>query len=150
MAAPATKSDRTEKDPYISYNFEVKIAGVGVANFASVSGLSVEVAVFDFQEGGVNDHTHRLPGQTKWDNIVLRRGVTDSHALYEWAEKAARGTIERKQVDIYMRDTQNKAIKTWEVSDAWPAKWEAPGLDSGKNEVGIETLELAHNGFKMT
>ncbi|MBM3756771.1 MAG: hypothetical protein FJW38_22655 [Acidobacteria bacterium] len=36
---------------------------------------------------------------------------------------------------------------TWTVTRAWPTKWELSELDAAKNEVSIETLEIAHEGL---
>lgn len=36
----------------------------------------------------------------------------------------------------------------YHIEDAWPTKWTGPTLQASKNEVAIETLEIAHVGFK--
>jgi len=45
----------------------------------------------------------------------------------------------------WSRPTQIKS--TWTVTRGWPVKWELSELDAAKNEVSIETLELAHEGL---
>jgi phage tail-like protein len=43
--------------------FYVKIEGITQAVFTEVSGLSLEVATEDVEEGGRNDFVHRVPGR---------------------------------------------------------------------------------------
>ena len=67
-------------DPYASYSFLVE--GINVASFAEVSGLEVEIETIEYREG--NDPTagvRKLPGLTKFANIVLKRGVTLNFAF---------------------------------------------------------------------
>jgi hypothetical protein len=35
-------------------------------------------------------------------------------------------------------------------SDGWIAKWEGPDLDADKNEIAIESIEIAHEGWELT
>ena len=37
----------------------------------------------------------------------------------------------------------------WNLSRAWPVKLEGSTLNAQGNEVAIETLELAHEGFEI-
>ena len=37
----------------------------------------------------------------------------------------------------------------WNLSRAWPVKLETGPLNAVANEVAIETLELAHEGFEL-
>jgi len=37
----------------------------------------------------------------------------------------------------------------WNLRRAWPVKIEAGPLNAQGNEVAIETLELAHEGFEL-
>lgn len=39
---------------------------------------------------------------------------------------------------------------TQQAWEAYPIKWEGPDFDAAKNEVAIESLEIAHQGFRPT
>ena len=43
----------------------------------------------DHAGAGENGFVHQLPGRMTWPNIVLRRGVTDSDALFDWVNRTA-------------------------------------------------------------
>jgi phage tail-like protein len=97
--------------------------------------------------GGVNDTTFRLPGATKWANLVLKRGFTGSNVLIKWRESWLTGTRTRTHGTIQQLDTKLKTIGQWTFQDAWPVKWEVTDFDASKSELTIETLELAHHGL---
>ena len=72
-----------------SFLFEVD--GVQIGVFSQVSGLEVRVEVATYQEGGENGFVHKLPGRMTWPHVVLKRGITDSDALFAWVNKTAGG-----------------------------------------------------------
>jgi len=38
----------------------------------------------------------------------------------------------------------------WEFVNGYPVKWEGPDFDASKNELAIETIEIAHEGFTLS
>src|SRR5712691_10705961 len=74
-------SPQQRHDPYKVFKFRVEIDGVTVAAFSEATGLESETAVIEYRTGA--DHVLRkLPGLTKYANIVLRRGITDDAELW--------------------------------------------------------------------
>ena len=137
-------------DPYINSRFHVEIQGIQEAFFRECSGLEAETEVLSYEEGGVNDHPHKLPGRTKFPNVSLKRGMTDSKTLWEWYSKVIDGKIERKNVSIVLYDQQGSEVKRWSFERAYPTKWVSPGIKSDENAVAIETLEMVHEGMKLS
>lgn len=141
------------KDPLPAFCFKVTITikgcDAGEAYFKSVSGLSMETEVTDYRAGGVNHSTYKLVGATKWKNLVLKRGFTASPELLDWrtAWLKPSGEKTRATITIEQLDTQLQTKHTWTFHDGWPCKWELSELDAAKNEVAIETLEIAHHGL---
>jgi len=41
-------------------------------------------------------------------------------------------------------------VATWQVIEAWPARYVAPDWNATASAVAIEALELAHEGMKRT
>lgn len=144
----------TRRDPYLAFCFRVTItkAGLGEATglFKSVSGLEVETEVVDFKEGGVNEYTHKLAGGTKYKNIVLKRGFSGSEFTdwrKDWEGTTAKES-KRYSGTIEQLDTKGACVAKWEFVKGWPCKWSLSEFDASKNEVSIETLEIAHHGIK--
>jgi phage tail-like protein len=161
--ANTNKDNNTGKrrDPLPAFCFlvDLKISGDAAeqAFFKSVSGLSSEAEVVEVREGGVNDTTFKLVGPMKWKNLVFKQGFVALSAqqpssLLSWREKWMSGVAKnmvRSTGKITMLDTALKEMATWTFYRGWPVKWEIGELDASKNELAIETLEIAHEGLKF-
>lgn len=142
----------TTRYPFLSFCFQVTIdqtvTDPMVGFFKSVGGLSFETEVVDYREGGVNDSTYKLVGATKWKNIVLKRGFSGPE-LFKWREEWLKpGAKVRRGGTIKQMSPDGKSVlASWAFTRGWPVKWECSELDASKNEVTIETLEIAHEGL---
>ena len=85
----------------------------------------------------------------KYPNVTLKRGITGNLELFDWWKAARDGQLLRRDVTITLLDEQRQEVQRWRLRDAWPAKIEAGPLNAQGNEVAIETLELAHEGFEI-
>jgi phage tail-like protein len=136
------------RDPFKSFSFLVEIDGVAAATFKSVSGLAAEAEVIEYRDLG-GAHSIKLPGRIRYPNVTLRRGLTTSRDLWEWWETVRDGTLQRRAVRITLVDDAGREVLRWTLDEAWPVKWELSELDASKNEVAIETLEIAHEGLEL-
>lgn len=135
-------------DPYLGFNFLIEIDQRIAGGFSEVTGLQVEVELQEYREGGVNEQLHRLAGPTKYgSNLVLKRGITDDAALWEWHREVRRGTFRRKNIAIVLLDSQRQEQRRWTVLQACPIRWEGPQFRAGTAEVAVETVEFVHRGF---
>jgi len=137
----------SRRDPFHGFNFRVEIDGVAVAAFTECTGLSSETEVVEYREGG-DFRVRKLPGLTKYANLVLRRGITLDRTLWEWRQQVINGRAERRSCSVILLDTERQEVARWNIVEAWPAKWVGPDLNAQSNEVAIETLELAHEGLE--
>lgn len=132
--------------PHGKFRFAVKIDGLAVAHFQSVTGLSHEVEVFTHQEGGLNDRTHKLPAQGSYPNVVLKAGYAVDGTLENW-HRGFPHQMGRKNVTIVLRDDAGNDLRSWTCAEAWPVKWEGPELDSSQSQLAMQSIELAHRGL---
>jgi len=72
---------RSLEDPMGGYVFALEINGMEVAHFTECSGIKSSTEIYEVREGGMNHATHKLPGQTTWDNIILKYGVTSDMSM---------------------------------------------------------------------
>jgi phage tail-like protein len=135
-------------DPYISFKFQVEIQGLIAAGFSEVSGLQVQTQTETIREGGVNDHVHKLPKGTEQSNITLKRGITDSDALWKWHQDVVDGKVKRKSGRIILMDFEGNEKWHWTFEEAYPVKWVGPDFKADNRAVAVETLEFVHNGLK--
>jgi phage tail-like protein len=139
------------QDPAPSFKFKVELGGIIEAHFTECSGLNVERAVLQYEEGGVNDRVHILPGRFKYSNIVLKHGVTESSVLWNWYKKGSQSGIVTglRNISILLFDSTGKQVKRWNINGAYPIKWSGPDLNTANSQVAVETLEIAHQGFDI-
>lgn len=135
------------KDPYLSFMFNVEIDGLIVGAFSEVSGLQIEVETEEYKEGGVNDYVHKFPKMAKYQNLVLKKGITDSDVLWKWHQDVVNGKIERKSGSIVLLDSTGEEKLRWGFAEAYPVKWTGPDLKADTNAVAVESLELCHKGI---
>lgn len=135
-------------DPFGNYNFKVEIDGITRAAFHEVNGFDSTVDVIEHREGGENTTLRKLPGMTKYSNIVLKWGMTDDMMLYRWHRQIVRGDIERKNGSIVLLDRRGDEVARWNFVRAWPTKYDGPDFTAEGNDVAIETIELAHEGVE--
>jgi phage tail-like protein len=116
----------------------------GTAFFKQISGLKSEAEIQDFNEGGNTGFTRKLVGGCKWPNLVLKQGFTGDIRLFKWklAPERVNGTIIQFGPD-------HKEVCRWEFVKGYPVKWDGPDLDGSKNEIAIESIEIAHEGLTM-
>jgi len=135
-------------DPYGNFNFLVEIDGITQAAFHDVSGFDSTIDIIEHREGGENTTTRKLPGMTKFSNIVLKWGITDDHQLYDWHRDAVLGNVSRRNGSIVGLDRQGNEVLRWNFFNAWPCKYDAPDFDAEGKDIAIETMELAHEGLE--
>ena len=137
-------------DPFATLRFHVEIEGIEEAGFTECSGLQVETEVFSYEEGGLNNTVHQLPGRSKFSNITLKRGVTNSNELWDWYYKVITGDVKRKNVSVVLYGCDYSEVMRWNLANAFPVKWVGPNFVSGENNASVETLELAHEGIEVS
>ncbi len=134
-------------DPLLSYRFWVELESDVVGGFSECSGLQAETEVTDWLEGGENTTVLKFPGRTKYGNITLRHGFTESPDLWLWFLRVLNGTFERRPLTVILLDLEGGRARTWNFSRAFPVKWVGPELKATQNGVAIETVEFAHEGI---
>jgi phage tail-like protein len=131
--------------------FELKLSPLSspVGYYTEVSGLTAEIEVMTYNEGGRNDSVHKLPTRMKHPNLVLKRGVTTVKDLEAWLEDSFMGPT-RKEITLTMYNQRLDKIRTWSFKNAYPVKWTGPSFNSGQNAVATEAIEIVHDGIKLT
>lgn len=139
-----------QSDPYGKFNFLLEIDGVVQAAFSEVSGLSSETEIIEYREGSDKlSSVRKLPGLTKFANIVLKRGLTTDKSLWNWRKSVVDGNVQRANGSIVLLDAARQPVMRWNFRRGWPSKWEGPALNAKSSEVAIETIEIAHEGLDL-
>lgn len=148
-------SEVEDLDPYGNYYFALEIEGTEVAYFTECSGLKSVTTIYEIEEGGLNGRTHKLPGQSKWENILLKYATSASTYLVEWRDAVLQATdkVEAgadkvlRSGSIKVMNNHGDVVKRYDFTKGWPVSWEGPSLNSGGSDIAIEVLEIAHEGL---
>lgn len=137
-------------DPLRNFRFRLEIDGIQQAGFSEVAIGETTTDAVDYREGADPAHVRKLSGLTKYGNITLKWGVTESVELFNWHKAIVAGQIakNRKQVAISVLDEAGAPKARFVVSEAWPIKYDPSDLNGKGNEVFIELLELANEGIE--
>ena len=137
------------KDPLVAYSFYVTVGDIQAA-FRECSGLGSEHDIVEYKASGKDgvEVYFKQPGRLKWENITLKRGLTDDLKLWDWRKLVQEGKVDqaRKSGSIVMYDQQGQVKAAWHFDNGWPSKLSGPQLNAGQNEVAIEECVIAHEG----
>ena len=130
--------------------FELKLSPLSspVGYYTEVSGLTAEIEVMTYNEGGRNDSVHKLPTRMKHPNLVLKRGVTTVKDLEAWLEDSFMGPT-RKEITLTMYNQRLEKIRTWSFKNAYPVKWTGPQFNAGQSTAATEAIEIVHDGIEV-
>ena len=143
----AVTKGSAQPDPVAELRFLVSLPGISIGRFRECTGIGVEIETKEYMEGGSNEFVHKLPTRVKYQNIVLKRGVTHEDALLKWFWDS-RNSVQRKEMTISLLGPGTKTVRTWAFLNAYPVKWTGPNLNASSNQIATESLEVVHNGLK--
>ena len=137
-------------DPLRNFRFRLEIDGIAQASFSEVAIGETTTEAIDYREGSEATHVRKLSGLTKFGNVTLKRGITDSLDIWKWHNEILAGQIQsnRKQVIIVAQDEAGADKARFVVTEAWPMKYDPSDLNGKGNEVFIELLELVNEGIE--
>jgi phage tail-like protein len=145
---------------YITANrFYVEIGGNIAASFTECSGLNVQVDKEVYLEGGVNDQQRIFLKQTKFNDITLKRGMSDDTVFWEWIQsvlnlssrqgKKKNQVVTRRNITILVFNQAGETMQSWTLVGAVPIAWKTPNLQASGNSAAIEELTVAYEGLQI-
>lgn len=140
--------------PPLGFHFRVQVLGLAPLaddlRFTEVGGLAVEVATEEVPEGGENRYTQKYPGRSKYADLVLKRGLLKSSAVWDWARNAIEELIVVPMpVDVTLLNESHEPLMTWHLTNAYPVKWSVSDLNATSNSFVVESMQLAYQYFKL-
>lgn len=136
-----------EGRPVLGSNFLVDL-GDGKAHQSS--GGFAEVIFPEFRIGPRGED-HPAPAGAG-GTLILRRGISGALDLYTWWDKARVGKTARgKSIKVMLLgQDQQTVVLTWTFHKVRPVALSYSPLRARENEVAMETLELAFDGFELS
>ena len=139
--------------PFGRNRFLVEIAGITVDpkvfGFIEVSGLESRFELVEYREGK-DAVVHKLPGQLHNQNLILRRGWTATHNLWEWYKNITDGIVDRRSGTITLLDADFKTVVSqWNFYEGFPVRYRIGGFDSHDSSPLIEEIEITFEKFEL-
>ncbi len=153
----AVAQNRKEDEIYSlvpAFSFRVDfVDGVKADNvsFAEVSGIRADIPCEEVWSGGENDWVYKLPKPVKLSNLVLKKGILPHpNEFVVWCQKAIyEFEFVPATMIVSLVGGDDTMIKAWEITNAYPVRFEASSFDANKNEIVIETIELAYSKIQL-
>lgn len=140
------------EDPLLGFHFALDLGGTIAGYFTECSGIGSEHEVIEHKvinEKG-QEVVMKIAGRLKWENIVLKRGITSAMDIWNWRKMVEDGQLEdaRRNGSIIMFDQQLNPVAQWDFERAWPVKVSGPQPKADSNEISLEELTIAHEYIK--
>ncbi|MGB7949911.1 MAG: phage tail protein [Candidatus Binatia bacterium] len=147
-------------DPYKNFKFLVRWDGKIVAGISKVGALKRSTEVVEHREGGDPSTSRKSPGRTKYEAIMLERGVTHDVDFVQWANKVwnfgsglgAEVSLKdfRKDIIIDFLNEAGQLAISYKIFRCWVSEFQAlPDLDANANAVAIQSIKLENEGWEQ-
>ena len=165
MSTPEFNLDKIRNDPYASFRFRVKCAGVYVAGVSNVNGLVPTAQVVKQRSGIEHDSTHIASGHTQNAPITFERGITFDPGFARWAteswqlsnvigeenksSQALSPQDFRKDLVIELFSEAGEIVMAYNIYGCWVSEYQAlPDLDGAGNAIAILNMTLQNEGWE--
>jgi len=155
---PEFNVNATRFDPYKNFKFRVRWDGRFVAGISKVGALKRSTEVVEHRVGGDSSTSRKSPGRSKFEPIMLERGVTHDLEFEIWANRVwnveaglgAEVSLAdfRKDLIIEMYNEAGQLAIAYKVFRCWVSEYQAlPELDANANAVAIQSIKLENEGW---
>ena len=137
---------------YVTVNrFYVELESTLTASFSECSGFGVNLKKEAYLEGGVNHQQRVVVGHAEFDDITLKRGMSDSRIFWDWIlNNFNNPKKERRNVNIILFNQAGETMQSWTLIGSIPISWKAPAFQADGSSMAIEELTLAYEGLQLT
>jgi phage tail-like protein len=139
----------THRDPLISPYFKVSINGAldgkVEAYFKECSAIGSENPVISTQvDRGAKKMTQKQPGLTKYNDVTLKRGVTEDLGFWTWRQQIIDGQVNKARASgtISLYNQMDTLVASWNFKEAWPSKITGPSFNATGNEIAVEEVTI--------
>lgn len=137
-------------DAYLPPALAMLVPLIAAGGFQECRGLSADLEVLPYPEGGRNDYVHQLPVRHSWGRISLRRGLVRDQALWGWYRAGLERSLgARRDGAIIALDEAGLPALAWAFRGGLAAKWTGPEFAALNAAVAVEGIEIAHEGIEQ-
>lgn len=145
-------------DPYKNFKFRVLWDGRVVSGVSKVSALKRTTEPVIHREGGGPSNQNLSPGVTRFEPIIMERGVTHDTAFEDWANLvfSVQGDGEvslanfRKDILIQLVNLSGQVVIAYQVFRCWVSEYQPLSeLDAtGDGATAFERIVIQNEGWQ--
>jgi phage tail-like protein len=140
-----------QRDPLVGFHYAIEVQGIVTGYFTECSGIGSEHEIIEHKivdEKG-RESIQKVPGRLKWQDVTLKRGITDNMDIWDWRDMVVEGKVDdaRRNGSIVMFNQALDEVARWNFENAWPSKVSGPAVKADSNEFGVEELVITHEGL---
>ncbi len=141
-------ADVVRDGPLPAFQFHVRLDDLEFG-FSKVSGLSREIEPVLYQEGGLNDRVHVLPGPVKSCGTVrLERGVYQGERVPFYLVGVKLNVPMR--IEVWKQDSPKNGGKVFTLTGLVVKRWEVSDLDALQNSLLIDRFDLGFEHLRLS
>lgn len=144
-------------DPYRNFKFRVLLDGQAIPGITNVAPLTRLTEAVINRQGGDPSNFRISPGTTKFEPIILERGLSHDTTFEDFANLVfniqgdASSSLKnyRKDLIIELLNLQGQTAMSFKVYRCWVSEYQSlPALDANDSCVAIERIVLQHEGWE--
>lgn len=131
--------------PVVSTWFGVDFGDGMIGAFQECTGFGSKSEVVEYKASGDGKEILRkVPGRMTYNDITLKRGITDSLEMWDWRRIVEGGDMDkaRRNGSIIMYDSAGNDVARWDFHQAWPSELSGPTANAESNEIAVEELTI--------
>lgn len=136
-----------------SLYFQLKLDGrEGSGLFTEANGGGSENAVIEQKvqvaNGGVQ--IRKIPGNLKFNDVTLKRGVDKDLKLWEWRDQVVKGEFKKARCNgtLTMLDSEMQIIATYTFVNGWPSKYTPASMNASQDQAAVEEITITVEEYK--
>jgi len=133
--------------------FQLKLDGrEGSGLFTEANGGGSENAVIEQKVNAPNGGVilRKIPGNLKYNDITLKRGIDSDLKLWEWRQMVVDGKYKEARCNgtIQMLDHQFQPVATYAFENGWVSKYTPAAMNAGQDQAAVEEITIAVESYK--
>lgn len=138
-------------DPAPTYRYFVEVENELAGSFIECSGIAARREILEIREGGLNTHTHKLPGRITYGTLTLKKGVMYSSDMWTWFNTGSVDfAVKRTSMTIVHYSAYLFAPARWyNVVDVYPVSWNVTDFNADASSYSVDSLEVAFSTIQV-
>jgi phage tail-like protein len=131
-----------------SLYFQLTLKGrEGSGLFTEANGGGSENAIIEQKvalPNGKGVAIKKIPGNLKFNDITLKRGIDTDNALWKWRQEVVEGDFRNARCDgtIQMLDSKFTPVATYTFKRGWVSKYTPAGMNAGQDQAAVEEITI--------